>query len=159
MQESVDTLSKKQKKKEKFLNIYKLYKEKNWNGLEKNIKTFNPGNAYQGFIAFFRGKVAEQQKNYKKAKKAYKYALMRYPYNIINEAVDLNPNSVPLRKLYCIQSLRFGIPFFAEGGLENLKPHLSQKEFRKFKEGPYQKALKEYEKENEVMQEMDEPAS
>ncbi len=54
-------------------------------------------------------------------------------YEILLDAITINPYSAPLFKAYTLQSLKLGIPSFAENGLAQVQKLVSQSEFVAFK--------------------------
>lgn len=54
-------------------------------------------------------------------------------YQILLEAITINPYSLALYKAYTLESLAFGIPSFAESGLKKVEELSSKFEFEKFK--------------------------
>lgn len=54
-------------------------------------------------------------------------------FNILLDAIALNPYSVALHKAYCYQSIYYGIPTFAESGLERLQQICTIAEYATFK--------------------------
>lgn len=55
-------------------------------------------------------------------------------FNLLLNAVSLNPYSTVLYKEYCLQAIYYGIPDFAYSGLEHLQTLVSAKEFKEFSE-------------------------
>lgn len=169
-------LSTRQQKTLNYYKIYAYYINENWDNLQSTLaKKPSVNNKHRNYFYFFRAVLAERAGQPDSAKQLYDQAYYKLPfdeevvtrivnfyenelnqsekaYTLIKDALELNPYSVQLRKLYCIQSLKFGIPFFAEGALEKLKTLISEEAFMEFKNGPYQEAHKAYEQETREMQ-------
>jgi hypothetical protein len=54
-------------------------------------------------------------------------------YNVLVEAREVNPGSVKILKAYALQSLKINLESYGEEALDKLKPLVSEKEFREFR--------------------------
>ncbi|MDX2191227.1 MAG: hypothetical protein SFY32_15340 [Bacteroidota bacterium] len=109
----------------------------------------------KGKLAFIKGRIAELEKDEKQAIQQFTIAARMNPFNeqillksanylqntakqsekafnILLNGITLNKYSVALYKAYCLQAIAFGIPSFADNGLNNLRDMLSKQEFQAF---------------------------
>jgi hypothetical protein len=158
LKNNIATLNEDQNKKwfEQKLNYLEL-KNLVLNKIEiKNLEKTNLNFEDDSYKYFIQAIQNEQKGNLSEAKLFYDLAVKKRPFdedlvlkaasfyakrmknhqtsfNLLLDGIILNPYSVLLYKAYCMEAIHFGIPSFAENGLNQLKVLISAEEFKVFK--------------------------
>ena len=125
----------------------------NYTELESALPTATLNEDGKAYTPYFEAKILENNGNDASAK--YLAAFKRLPFdenivldaaqyfqekqknsaqsfNILLDAVALNPYSATLYKAYCLQAINYGIPSFADNGLAKLHVLIGEKEYKSF---------------------------